>query len=162
MRGSEEVAPHVLSSARLERLVDVMARWERLDIKLQGSLLGRDEWDTVSRRRCFTLWKSLSRESFRQFDTVRFSRNPISPHLVPSQPCSSSARRFPPNAKLSTIGAVHTAPESPPPLSQLQVQESGHAIEILTASSLTTLKVSSMDCTSPAPTSTRASAAIID
>ena len=55
MRGSEEVEPHVFSTARLERLVDVMARWERLDSRLQGNLLGRDEWDTTNRRRCFTL-----------------------------------------------------------------------------------------------------------
>jgi len=77
VRGSEEVAAHILSSARLERLVDVMERCERLDRRLQGRLLGRIEWDTANRRRCFTLSKSLSRESFRQFDTVRFSKNPI-------------------------------------------------------------------------------------
>jgi len=160
VRGRKISTPHVLRNSRLERLVEVMERWERLDSKLQGRLVGRAEWDTANCRRCFTFPKSLSRESFRQFDTVRFSRDPISPHLAPSQPCSSSALRFPPRAKLSSMGAVQRAPESPPPLSLLHVQESGHETEVLEVSSLITLKVSSMECTSPIPTSTRASADI--
>jgi len=160
VRGRKTSAPHVLRTPRLERLVEVRERWERSESKLQGRLAGRAECETVNLCRCCTFLKSLSRDSFRQFETVRFSRDPISPHLAPSQPCSSSALRFPPRARLSSIGTVQTAPESPPPLSLLQVQESGHETEVLEVSSLKTLKVSSMECTSPIPTSTRASAAI--
>ena len=161
MRGRDASLPHEPRTARLERLVEVMERWERLASKLQGRLVGRDEWDTDNHLRCLALRKSSSKESFKQLVTVRFSRDLISPHLAPSHPWSSRALRFPPRARFSYIGAVHTAPESSPSLPLAQVQESGHEVEALNAS-WSVLKVSSIECTSPVPTSTRASAAIVN
>ena len=48
VRGRKTSTPQVLRTSRLERLVEVMERWERLDSKLQGRLVGRAEWDTAN------------------------------------------------------------------------------------------------------------------